>query len=321
MFSTYKQTVLETYLKKKAVNTLSLRLQHPTPASIKEELIQYLNERFDPKRDEQVLELFFGHQESVTAYAKVVKKGGIDKFKPVIKFLKGLTDNPDDKQVHLAALLIDFKERPYEFGKEYSVKEENDSSVEGGEVPQAEVIKDNEVTKNDGGIIEDLGVNLESEETTGEKPVKALDEIKGGMGIEPKRPFFLKTINKKKSVFILLLILFFGSMGFVIKNLADNKTGKPCMYWKGDHYEAIACDIKLAADIDKIALDTFLLKNFKKITREDTITARSIGKIWYLKHQKTFDYFTAKGAHPIYKRKLSRLTQYIYDQELKSKSP
>ncbi|MCJ0742226.1 hypothetical protein [Pedobacter montanisoli] len=300
MFSTYKQVVLQTYLRKKAAGSLSFRLLEPTPAGIKEELTQYLNERFDPKKDEQTLELFFGHHESAAAYAKVVRRVEIDKFRPVIKFLKGLTDNPDDKQVHLAALLIDFRERPYEFGKEYSLEEENDPIAENEE----------NIESKDG--------DPEVEETDGKNPVKEPEEMGENEDIKVRRPFFLKTINKKKSVFTLLLVLLFGSLGFVVSHLTDDKiTGKQCMYWKGDHYEAIECDIKLAADIDKIALDTFLLKNFKKITRVDTITERSIGKIWYLKHQKSFDFFTAKGVHPIHKRKLSRLSKIIYDNEIK----
>lgn len=318
MFSTYKQVILQTYLRKKAAGPLSFRLLEPTPASIKEELIQYLNERFD-LRDKQTLELFFGHQENAAAYAKAVKRIEIDKFRPVIKFLKGQTDNPDDKQVHLAALLIDFKERPYEFGKEYSMGEEKDPVTEDKEVPVAEPIKSNQETGN-GENIESKEVDTEPEETAGKNPVKEAEEMGENEDVEVKRSFFSETINKKKSVFTLLLVLLFGSLGFVVNRLTDgNITGKQCMYWKGDHYEAIECDIKLAADIDKIALDTFLLKNFKKITRIDTITERSIGKIWYLKHQKTFDFFTAKGVHPIHKRKLSRLSQYIYDQELRSK--
>lgn len=340
MFSTYKQAVLRDYLFQKDNGVLALRLQTPTPAGVKDHLIQYLGKHYNARKDEQILEMFFDHQDNVAAYARAIDRIDIGKFKPVIKFLKGDTPNPEDKQVHLAALLINF-ERPYEFGRDYSTEEEEASEIEKQEDEETDS------TDNTGDQIEvgdaidgDIPRNVGDEETDDvEVQDGEAEEISGQAKSAEKQetnvpdvmPVF-ESGNEKKNKWrqwlnsnggrrtvIPLSVLVAISLGFVLKGTIDDPKGKQCMYWKDDRYVAIACDAKLPEETEKIALDTFVLDHFRMITEPDTISERSIGKVWYLKHQKKFDYFTIRGVHPIHGRRLSRLSDLIYKNEIDAK--
>ncbi|WP_231490357.1 hypothetical protein [Pedobacter sp. Leaf170] len=353
MFSTYKQAVLNNYDQRKTAGTLPLRLQSPTPASVKEHLMQYLEQHFDARKDRIILEAFFGNQNDAEGFAKRLSRMEINKFKSVIKFLKGKTTNPEDKQVHLAALLTNF-ERPYEFGKDYSehlsaqlTTEEkegtNETSNVGQVSPKSETdvdiedreaegkkgslegqyfnenigADDSEDAIDDGPEIEKSTERTASNESDPETTASTTQEpIKGE---EEERNSWWKDEWVKKSVACLLLVIPI-SAGFLLKNqIGGNLNGEQCMYWKEDRYVAVSCDAKLKEDVEKVALDTILLNHFRMITKADTITERSIGKIWYLKHEKKFEYFTIRGNHPILRRKLSRLSDLIYRNEIESR--
>ncbi|MGN7986139.1 hypothetical protein ACTJKC_02305 [Pedobacter sp. 22226] len=75
---------------------------------------------------------------------------------------------------------------------------------------------------------------------------------------------------------------------------------KQCMYWAGDHYEAVDCNKQIFGSVS-IALDTMKLYHFKKITRPDTLTLYSIGKVWYSRIDGPIpECFTADGTHPLH---------------------
>ncbi|MGY3053072.1 hypothetical protein ACVWYG_001269 [Pedobacter sp. UYEF25] len=94
-------------------------------------------------------------------------------------------------------------------------------------------------------------------------------------------------------------------------------THKECMYWTGDHYEAITCYKKIYGK-EIIALDTLMLFHFKK--NPDTLTTYSLGKVWYLKKNGKLEFFSAFGHHTIFTDKeLKPISAYIinnYCQQL-----
>jgi len=47
-------------------------------------------------------------------------------------------------------------------------------------------------------------------------------------------------------------------------------------------------------------LDSKKLVHFKKITRKNTITLRSIGKVWYSKIKNKVELFTDTGYNPVH---------------------
>lgn len=81
-----------------------------------------------------------------------------------------------------------------------------------------------------------------------------------------------------------------------------------CMYWSRDRYETVDCNKKIFGR-QIIALDTFKLHHFRKITRPDTMTAYSVGRVWYVHIEAKPDCFTSDGVHPLHpERELKRLT-------------
>lgn len=99
---------------------------------------------------------------------------------------------------------------------------------------------------------------------------------------------------RKESTLILFVL------GFIIFLLMKIPPGNQCMYWAGDHYEAIDCN-KQVFGVQSIALDTIKLNHFKKITKPDTMTTYSIGKVWYIKGDGPKpECFTADGMHPLH---------------------
>lgn len=86
------------------------------------------------------------------------------------------------------------------------------------------------------------------------------------------------------------------------------------MYWAVDHYEPSPCNKKIEGVL-LIALDSFKLNNFRRITVPDTITYASIGILWYYKPKRdSVEFYTAEGFHPImYNRRLKPVTKYMVD--------
>lgn len=94
--------------------------------------------------------------------------------------------------------------------------------------------------------------------------------------------------------------LILTGLGLVTVMLMKVFPGKQCMYWAGDHYEAIECNRQIFG-VQGIALDTIKLNHFKKITKPDTMTIYSIGKVWYVKADtRKPECFTSDGTHPLY---------------------
>ena len=118
-----------------------------------------------------------------------------------------------------------------------------------------------------------------------------------------------KQLIKKYQKESALALIVLGLMTFLLMKILP---GKQCMYWAGDHYEAIDCNRQIFG-VQSIALDTMKLNHFKKITRPDTMTTYSIGKVWYIKTDNPkSECFTADGTHPLYPgRHLKPLTLTI----------
>ncbi|MES2446834.1 MAG: hypothetical protein V4546_06610 [Bacteroidota bacterium] len=95
---------------------------------------------------------------------------------------------------------------------------------------------------------------------------------------------------------------------------------KQCMYWTGERYQAIYCDQKIG-NTPIIALDTFKVTNQKRITRPDTLTKSSLGKVWHIKIERdSAEFYTSGGNYPLnYKRELQLSSYYILNKYAFSK--
>ncbi|RAJ83149.1 hypothetical protein CLV59_103108 [Chitinophaga dinghuensis] len=330
MFIDYQKLVLEDYEQKKAKNALSHHLVHPTAAKIREECIAVCTERFRVK-DENLLRNFLGKQESPTDYIRAFKKE-TDKFKPLVNFLKRQITNTDEKNIELLAWLIDFEPRPFQFGKRYETNTQHtiiSKALPGSLIPQ----QDSENSDNSSPTNPHLTEKEDESEVIAEKEhtkvliteeIPAIPEKKMLESKEPptvERPILLlppgkpQRISYSKIIMSIALIILLISLGVWVlprKTPIMALTGKEgCMFWAGDHYEPISCNQKLG-DTLVIALDTFKLNHFKKITRPDTITGYSKGNVWYVKVDNGMEFYTADGYHPIEQwKRLKPITDYI----------
>lgn len=149
----------------------------------------------------------------------------------------------------------------------------------------------------------------EPPETSAKKDVikkggeNACGENPGGKLIYPKWKKSIVYSTTTLAIIILVSTIFFPP--------------KKHMIWRNDRYHASA-QTALVGDTILIALDKYRLEKFRKIMKIDTVTAYSIGKLWYLKTDNKLELFTAGGKHPIHtERQLKILTQEIYDRYLR----
>jgi len=285
MFIDYWKAILKKFEQKKAANELSLRLLDLSPANLRDECVAVCKTRFE-RNDERTLEaFFFGKKEDVAGYIKAIEKIDIDKFRPVINFIKGNVSNPAHHTVELVAWLIDFRPRPF-----------NDSDI----YPEPETIKPPISKPADKPVDDPVYIPP--------PPVILASETNTRTGF-----------NWKKLVkpAIILCVLIIGAY-FISKNIGQKANiQEGCMYWNSDHYEQISCNKKMG-DAMIIALDTVKLKYFRKIMKEDTITYNSIGKLWYIKINNKPEYFTARGKHPLYPALILKpITAHIIDTYIK----
>jgi hypothetical protein len=283
--------VLACYHQKLAANKLSIGLRQLSPASLKAACLEECRERYD-RKDAWILKGFFKQGSDQQACLLAIDELGINKFKPLAYFIKGKTKNPDDKVVELVAWLIDFKDRPYDPRKTYPV------------VPQAP-----EDLRIDKAI--DLSPaapagNENGPRTISQGPIKDSRESISSEGIK-----------RKKRKRIILTITISIALGMVVfwtwprKPTPPGINGQACMYWTGDHYQAIPCDQRPTNALT-VPLDSTKLAHFRKITRPDTITENALGSIWYTKFQGKYECYTAPGTHPIDTSiPLKLLTDYV----------
>ncbi|TSJ36547.1 hypothetical protein FO440_22215 [Mucilaginibacter corticis] len=280
MFAEHKKNVLESYRLLKASGPLSENLKLPAPAKLRDECGAIIERRFS-KDDREILSSFFGHQDDLAGYVDAIEAIDIDLFKPLIRFMNGTVQNPHSKHVELLAWLIDYHPRPHRVKDMYHVPN-------GDQISPAVAIKK-----------EDKKVEPKSAEfaTTAAARKPSKNKNKMLLGI-----LFL-------SITVLSFILFFKLRGI------ENEVQK-CMYWNGAEFKPISCNEKPGdSDAQVIAKDSDKMINFKRDTRADTLTASSIGKIWYIKINGKVEYYTAPGAPPLYPdRRLLPLTAYILNK-------
>lgn len=289
-FADYRKLVLLKYKEKRAAKELSLRLAQPTPRSLKDECAAIVKERFH-KKDQGILRVFFGSGESARDCLQAIEDFNINKFKPLLNFIKGSVSDPDVKNVELLAWLINFEPRPFDPTKSY----DNPESIE-----QIETIEQEK---------EEEGQTAEEDAITGDEKTNGpgKNAMAAGNGTK-KKTFLLGGVIM--SVLIITAIYLFSNDN----NSRTSLSGKEgCMYWSGDHYQPIPCTKKMGNTL-VIALDTTKVRRFRKITRPDTITRKDKGSVWYSKIDNNVEFYTSPGNHPVQiEYHLKPITDHIID--------
>jgi hypothetical protein len=232
---------------------------------------------------------------SVESYIKAIEKCDVDRFRPLINYINKRTSDTADMNVELLAWLIDFKPRPFELWKKTDAVRKEDKD------PTKEELLGGGVSAMEGNKIGDeVNSNIEH--------VEAKEEDD----------------NKKRWLFFLIPILLLAVIGY--KWISDYKIKKEmtgsnsCMYWTGDHYERISCLQR--EDTLVVPFDQKKVSNFQRILNTDTVTERSIGKLWYRKKDNKLEIYTSGGYHPVDVRiKLKVLNEYMFKKYLKKPTP
>lgn len=315
MFIDYRRLVLQDYQQKKLANTISINLIHPTPAGIRNECIEIYKSKYD-RKDENCLKSFFGQYDDKAGCLKTITRFEIDKFKPLVKFLKGQINDTAEKNIELLAWLIDFEPRPFEFGKDYLNEVIAKDEDMNGKINTNVFEQDDKEEDKEDVFIYNSKQHIEEHANPLHVEPKITDKIQSSTSQTfPDRQH--KPYRKRTAVIAAIIFLFVGSAGFGYWQ-SNHKTDDPtlseqgqCMCWVDDHYEPIACNQKSENKI-LVPYDSVKLICFKKITRPDTITLKAKGFVWYTKINGNIEFYTSDGFHPIDTQlRLKPITDYI----------
>ncbi|KQR72333.1 hypothetical protein [Pedobacter sp. Leaf176] len=135
--------------------------------------------------------------------------------------------------------------------------------------------------------------------------------------VPPPKKNQLKVYSIILKTSITFITLFIITIAYVFwkknkdKNIREASSTEQCMYWTGLHYEPIACDDKDVTKL-KLPLNKEQLASQQKITEPDTLTAHSLGKVWYGKINSKPEFYTDSGTNPQdTTKRLLPLTQYM----------
>lgn len=282
----YSKAVLAYYHQKLAADELSLNIRQLSPASFKEACLEVRRQRFS-RKDELPLKAFFGEGSDQEACLQAIDDLDIDKFRPLINFIREKTKRPDDKVVELVAWLIDFADRPYDLRKPYALTTGDPQSLPSEMaievIPAAVGNREDGPLPVSGGAIEE-----------GPKAMSS------GAAIDDTKNQANARTNRKKAIFAVAIGVVVALIIYLVwpKKVILTGGAQACMYWTGDHYQAIPCDQRPTNALT-VPLDSARLVYFRKITRPDTITENALGSIWYAKFQGKYECYTAPGTHPI----------------------
>ncbi|SDS16412.1 hypothetical protein SAMN05216490_0653 [Mucilaginibacter mallensis] len=287
MFEDYELAILRDYREKKSKGDLLNNMMHPTPAKLKKESVAVFDRRYQ-RGDEVMLRSFFELSADTETFRLAIKKWETDKFRPLNLVLNKGPLKTDEKNIELLAWLIDFKPRPYALWLNDQKSKTETTPVK----PEEKLSKE-----------QDPPAQADQEEVgETEKGLPDTTTTTGG------------TLKRTPPVLVYgVLIAVIALMGYVLLKHRTPAGGEKCMYWTGDHYELIACNERPDdTTVTVIGLDSNKMIHFRRITRADTLTAASIGKVWYIKINDSIEYYTAPGEHPIHpERRLLPLTAHI----------
>lgn len=121
---------------------------------------------------------------------------------------------------------------------------------------------------------------------------------------------FKKNNKRLKTIIISIIII---SLSYLVHDIIQ----KDCMIWvENSHYERVRCDNKLKEG--NILYNEIVFINFKRIEPDcnyQFFKSDGTENLWYLKRKNgNIEYFIYHGYHPIAKKTLRPITQYIIDK-------
>lgn len=308
-FDQFQEEVLSAYLRKKAAGELPSQLVTLKRANLRNYIKGRVARGYD-KKDDAVVKEYFNPENEYASLDESIRRFDIDKFRPLISYLKLETTSRGDNISKLLAWLIDFEPRPFEEWQKTrnQVKDTDDVSsgsdsggeevspstgeVEGGSNTIREVIVSDSTNEEPSGVVNDgdRKGKIQSESTIDNPPVR-----------KPFKPIWI--------------IAIFITCVLVIGALFLNGFGsKHYMYWDGQQYIATSYKEEYSG-IDLVPLNRHKLNNFRKIMRPDTLNQDDEKKVWYSKIDKHVEFFTMSGFHPVKRdRSLKAATREILEK-------
>jgi len=317
-FDNYEKLILEAYQQKVVDGSLPSAFINPTPAGLKKECIRACRDRFLKKDEKAIRDFFVEGSESKTCL-QIIEQCDIDKFKPILNYLKsGGIIKTKEKNILLLAWLIDYHDRPFEFDRRYGPNAITESESRINKPVGDELVTEQQSSKLIAkGDIFGIGKPVQTTETDRKEEEQATsvpENTASVLKVLPAWRYWNALVGG-------LLLLLAGIIGFGTWDKGSYTMGAApnggCMYWAGDHYQPVPCNQKVPNTL-VVALDTLLVKNFRKITQPDTITNRAKGWVWYSKINNKLEFFTCAGEHPVViGRRLKPITDYMIDKYIK----
>lgn len=289
LFADYIMLVLADYQQKKLDGKLPLELIEPRRAHLRDLCLSVYHNRYE-RKDEGTFEKFFGRAADPQNRLKSIERCELDKFRPLVSYLKDPAIKTDPKNIELLAWLIDYKGRPYEYGPSDDTEQKPAALKE--RVPPPIV-----------------------DPPYGENPPH---------GKNPPLTVTTTTRRKPGRLTIVITITIALASTFLYRFLPQPARTFPpippgtqaCMFWSDDHYQPVPCNEKLG-DTVVIALDSEKLMHLRKITRPDTITNAAIGHVWYVRYRGNYEFYTSGGYHPLDPNlRLKPITDYIIGKHI-----
>ncbi|RYD80504.1 MAG: hypothetical protein EOP55_02020 [Sphingobacteriales bacterium] len=293
MINNKVKAVYAVYEKRKNEKSISSNLMDPTPAGLRAECLKVYEEKKFPKEDPALRSFFGPLRGDENNYIETIRKFDIDKFKPVVNFLNGVTTKPNVKVVDLVDWLIATK-KP----EEPPIM----PMLPGHENHHKEIAEANQPKE-----IESERIDLQQAEVSEPEKVDNVVDVETEKGSEIKNRQ-KKNIKKSAWFFIAAMTVFGGSyFGWYFGD-------KHCMYWNGNEYKPVACNTNIPGEA-VVALNAVKVDRLKRITKQDTLTAYSIHKVFYSKINNKVEFYTDSGAHPTdSNRRLLPMSRHILNK-------
>lgn len=311
------KTAIRTQYKTAIERDVSGILSDPTPAQLRDFYLR-LFEKGINEIDEEILKLFLEAKEN-SSLKKAIENCNIGKLKPIINFLEG--GNTENRaRIEMAAILVDFKHRPYGNFKKYHEEDEEVliNELRNVNVTNEKVYSDIVIDEVEPESLVDSDVAFNSVEDK-EPQNKDSESIQNSEPTSMAISNFINIDDKPKSK----KMRYFGIMAILIIGLIIylGLQKKDCIQWSGDHYEEVSCDLKMEG------IGTFnspepydeRIINLRRIKVCDTSTFFKNEKavVWYAKVGDSAEFFNTHGNHPENGKALKPVTKYIIDKYVK----
>ncbi|MEZ0006867.1 hypothetical protein ABH942_002245 [Flavobacterium sp. 28YEA47A] len=321
----YKKAVLAHYEAVKD-NLHPHFLLHPTGAKLRGLCELLLNSL---SSDDKVIFMQFFTPENLDTNLDFnhIKKIDIDKFRPLVRYMRGGPSPTSLTTIELFAILVDFQPRPIQKFNRIGIRQaEPNNEFEKVDIPQIPDDNNGEEKEKEKENIAPFNSDRNDEDVERKDEGIGADIITDSPIRDYKRMNFQSTIPQKisatpnksgtnyvKIVFVFLLVAIGG--GYLAKS--DLLKEKGCMIWSEDHYEKVACDYELDPSEGRkvIPIDEQLLKYQRKVKITDTtrfLNPDGTKRFFYGKNaDQQMEYFTLPGRHPETGKTLKELSDYM----------